>query len=340
MFEHLDDPAPFQADPQLRQAVVARGRRHRLVRRVTATVAGLSLLLATVGAAGALYVARRDAAIDRIDVATEPSLDGAVNVLLVGTDARPGLDGVRADTIVVLRVEANGAVRALSIPRDLVDPATGQRFSTIATSGPQAVIDSVTQVTGIPVDHYAEIGFTGFVDLVDELGGIELAVDVPLVDQHSGLVLQPSPCATLDGETTLALLRARHVDGSGDMGRMARNRAVLSAAVAELADVGLDPVDLDRLSRILAEHATVDDELTSARMVELARAATTGPGVVQTATLPVFEDPANPGTLLLHGPAATDVLPRFGATAWASGGPATVETPPLPTDVPSPVRPC
>jgi LCP family protein required for cell wall assembly len=340
MFEHLDDPVPFEADAQLRQAVVARGRRHRLVRRMTATVAGLSLLLTTVGAAGALYVARRDAAIDRIDVATEPSLDGAVNVLLVGIDARPTLEGARADTIMVLRVEPDGAVRALSIPRDLVDPATGQRFSTLSESGPQALLDAVTQVTGVPVDHYAEIGFTGLTDLVDELGGIELAIDVPLIDRDSGLVLQPSPCATLDGETTLALLRARHVDGWGDMGRMARNRAVLAAAVAELADVGPDPAELDRLSRILADHATLDAELTTARMVELARTAAAGPDVVETATLPVLEDPANPGTLLLHSATAADVLPRFGATAWASGGPATAETPAFPADIPTPIRPC
>jgi LCP family protein required for cell wall assembly len=342
MFEHLDDPVPFRPDYDLRQAVVARGRRRRLARRATALATGMALMVVTVGAAGALYVTRRDAAIDRVDVATEESLDGATNVLVVGTDARAGLEGSRADAMVVVRVEPGGSVRALSIPRDLVDPATGERLAGVSASGPQALLDSVAGITGIPIDHFVEVDFDGFVAVVDELGGLELAVDAPLRDEITGLDLPASSCTTLDGETALALLRSRHIEGDvGDLSRIARTQAVLVAAVAGLVEAGPDPMELDRLSRVVAEHVTVDSELDLDRMVELGRAVAGSDSVVSN-TLPVVEDSASMGRLLRLSPDAGPVLEQFGAPGMPPGGAseAAGDGLPVPTDFPAPIRPC
>jgi LCP family protein required for cell wall assembly len=352
MFEHLDDPAGFTPDAGLREAAVARGRRLRSLRRLAAVGAGVTLLLATVGVAGGLYVARRDAAIDRVDVATEPSPDGATNVLLVGTDGRPGVEGARADAIAVLRIEPDGSMRLLSIPRDLVDPRTGRRlaFGTAAGDagggggGLHGLVDVVHHLTGIPVDHYVELGLAGFVDVVDAIGGLRLAVDVPLRDRGTGLDLHPSACATLDGETALALVRARSIDGdtSGDLGRMARTQLVVAAAASQLAARDESaPAMADRLSRILADHAVVDDRLSIARMVELARTVLDGPGLVETGTLPLLLDPAD--TALRLAPDAEVVLRRFGAPAShdvaAAGGAGGGRAPVL-TEIATGIGPC
>ena len=142
------------------------------------------------------YVDHRDDAIDRVDVGTPPeSLDGAVNILVAGTDARPagdpsGVTGIRADTILLVRIEPSGRVRLLSLPRDLLVPATGDRLSEAASEdGPEGLVDAVTSLTGVPVDHYVQVDFDGLVGMVESLGGVEVAVDRPLRDPSTGLDL-------------------------------------------------------------------------------------------------------------------------------------------------------
>jgi LCP family protein required for cell wall assembly len=325
MFEHLDDPQPFQTDDDFRRGVLHRGRQLRWRRRAAAVATGVAVTVAGLGAAGALYVDRRDAAIDRIEVQAPPSLDGAVNILLVGTDSRPDggaladatVTGSRSDTMVIVRLQADGSVGVLPIPRDLRDPASGNRVNGAYAGGPQALIDTIHSVTGLPIDHYVELDFQGFMGLVDELGGVRLAVDRPLVDHDSGLILDPSPCATLDGETALALARARHVEGddSGDFGRMARGQAALTALVAELSDAGADPATIDGLTRVLADHAAVDEGLTLDRMTELAHAlAAAGPERVTATTLPVVPFDTDEGaSMLALAPEAAPVLHAYGA---------------------------
>jgi LCP family protein required for cell wall assembly len=207
----------------------------------------------------------------------------------------------------------------LPIPRDLQEPATGQRVNGAYNDGAQALIDTIVSVTGLPIDHYVELDFAGFVALVDELGGVRLAVDRSFVDSNSGLHLDPSPCATLDGETALALARARHVEGddSGDFGRMARGQAALTALIASLSDADGDPGTIDRLTRVLADHAAVDDGLTLGRMAELAHAlAAAGPERVAATTLPVVEVQTDEGaSVLALAPEAAPVLQAYGAPA-------------------------
>ena len=86
MFEHLDDSQPFVPDDDFRRGVFRRGHQLRLRRRRAAAATGLAVTVAGLGVAGALYVDRRDAAIDRVVVQEQPSIDGATNILLVGND--------------------------------------------------------------------------------------------------------------------------------------------------------------------------------------------------------------------------------------------------------------
>jgi LCP family protein required for cell wall assembly len=307
MFERFDDPETFRPDTAFRTAVHRRGGALRRRRRFLAAGASSLAVVALVGGAG-LYVDRRDDAIDRIEVSTEPSTDGATNVLLIGADS-PFAEAARADSIAILRFDDTGA-RLLSIPRDLYDPVEEVRVNGALREGPQAMIDAVGRSTGIPIDHYVAIEPQGFVDLVDAVGGLQLAVHRPLEDDATGLRLEPAECAVLDGDTALALARARHIDPTGDLGRIDRQQAMLGAALDQL---DADPATIDRLSRLLADHAVVDDGLDLAGLVELGTRLASGPTLV-TESLPVIPIMApNNSAVLALTTSSGEVLRSFGS---------------------------
>lgn len=341
MFEHLDDPQPFVASDGLRASVVAAGGRMRRRRRRRVLGGGAVACAVAVAAAGWAYVDRRDAAIDRVEVATQPSVDGAVNILLLGDDgdlaaASPEVTGSRIDTAVVLRLDDTGA-HLLSIPRDLADPASDERFNALASGDLQVAVDAVHAVVGaVPIDHVIRLGFDGFVALVDAVGGIPVRVLQPIVDEPTGTQLQiVGGCQVLDGPTALGLVRARHVDGdpTGDLGRTARQRVLLEAAVA-----AADVVEIDAVSRVVADHAVVDDDLDLATMLDLGRRLASATSV-ESVELPVRSDVRSDGAVVFRlAEGAGPVLARFGAP-----GPSPVPTDALPSDhteVPTYLAPC
>lgn len=328
MYDHLDDPEPFRPSVAFRDGVVRRGRRLQRRRRLTTGAAAALVGVVGLAAGGLAYVDRRDDAIERIDVVGEPSVDDAVNILVVGSDARPaGVDpdvtGARSDTMAVVRLRPDGTVGVLSFPRDLLVPGTGQPLNaSFQAGGAQGLVDTIGSLTGLPIDHYVELDLAGLTALVDQAGGLRVAVDRPLRDLHSGLDLQPATCATLDGETTLALLRARHVEGDeyADLSRIARNHAVMAAVLAQLAQLGPDPRELDELAATLAEHARMDEGLSLGRIVEYGRVlAAAGPGSVDARMVPVV--PATDQNRLVLAPEATAVFGSFGAATATDPGP-------------------
>jgi LCP family protein required for cell wall assembly len=167
----------------------------------------IAALIAVVGAAGVLRAAdRRTADVERL-----PELEGvladipgddvqypAENFLLVGSDTRVGFDpdagdaavvgsqedvaGRRSDTIMILRQERNGGASIMSIPRDLWVEIAGtgesQRINTAYNEGPERLAATVSGALGIPIHHYIEVDFQGFKNIVDEVGGIEICVDL------------------------------------------------------------------------------------------------------------------------------------------------------------------
>jgi LCP family protein required for cell wall assembly len=274
-------------------------------------------------------VRSRDRAIDRVELrALDPAPAGAAtNILLVGTDAPTG---GRSDTMVVVRVTPGSETTALFLPRDLWDAMREMRLNSALAGGPDALVAEVTALTGIPLDHYVQLDFAGFRDLVDELGGLPLAVDVPVSDRATGLQLEPASCAVLDGQTMLALTRARHLevrdaggvwtsDPTGDLGRIARGQALADAIVQQLTTIGPDPVALDRLSRVLADHAVVDSGLSLGRLVELATAIVRS-GAVATDSVPVVPVSVPSGASVLEpAEGASAVFARYGSTMAAPG---------------------
>lgn len=343
MLDRLDDPTPFYPDEQFRSGVERRARRIRLRRRVLTTSVISVIVIAGLAVSALAYVVRRDASIDRIPITMQPSTDGATNLLVVGSNDLPtkGTDHL-ADEMAILRFETDGSVRVLSIPRDLWDPQTNRPLIADYLDGPQALVDRVTGLLDIPIDHYVGLDFAGFAALVDEAGGLHIGVDRPLQDDATGIDLEPTPCTTLDGATTLALVRSRTIGApEGDLGRIELDQAVMKIAVATLADSGTDLLTIDHYTSVLADHAVLDSSLSLARLMRLGRALVgAGSAGTSAVTLPVEEmaAPDGSGTVLRLSAGAPAVLQSFGA-APSNSPPPSAPPASVPDDA-GPVHPC
>ncbi len=160
-----------------------------------------------------------------------PADQPGTTYLVVGSDARAGLAGRRTDTIMLLHV-GSGPNLLMSIPRDSLvavpDHGTTKINAAFAYGGPKLLVRTIEQNTEIRVDHYVEIGFTGFVKLVDAVGGITICPKTAMQDKLAELDI-PKGCQEADGKTALGYARSRHTQTLGDIGRAQHQREVVSA---------------------------------------------------------------------------------------------------------------
>ncbi|GGY04484.1 LCP family protein [Streptomyces djakartensis] len=233
------------------------GKGRRLVR--TGAVLTTALLLAGAGT----YVwagTRLNQEVDLGALGGRARAGEGTTYLVVGSDSREGLseqdrkdlntgstDGRRTDSVILLHTGANGTTM-LSLPRDswvtlppYVDPGTGRSYraapdklnAAYSLGGPDLLVRTVERNTGVRVDHYAEIGFAGFVGVVDAVGGVDMCLDRPVRDKDSGANL-PAGCQNLDGAEALAFVRQRKQEAEGDLART-RNQQRFLAALARKA---------------------------------------------------------------------------------------------------------
>ncbi|WP_236683317.1 LCP family protein [Demequina sediminicola] len=176
------------------------------------------------------------------------ALSGAANTpgdttLIVGSDSRDGwsasdtTEGQRTDTIMLLHDPEDGPTALISIPRDtLVDiPGYGQNKinASFSFGGAPLLVETVEGLTGLTMDAYLEVGFTGVEEIVDAVGGVELCLDYDVSDELSKLEWEAG-CHVADGETALAFSRMRYSDPLGDIGRAERQRQVVAAVADEV----------------------------------------------------------------------------------------------------------
>ncbi|MEQ4205209.1 LCP family protein [Actinopolymorpha sp. B9G3] len=253
----------------------------------------------------------------RVDkVAFEPTDERAedgsgTNYLIVGSDSREGLTpeeknrlgtgsagGRRTDTIMVLHVPNTTAPPTLvSLPRDSYVPIPGHGRNKINAAfsfgGPKLLAQTVEDVTGLRVDGYVEIGFGGFVSVVDGLGGVEMCLPKAVKDEKAHIDL-PKGCQELDGPNALGYVRARYFDPLGDLGRVERQRQFMSAVMKETltASTIFNPVRYTRVGMAYGDALTVGDStgvFDLARFALAMRAVSSGKGT--TLTVPI----ADPG---------------------------------------------
>jgi len=250
-----------------------------------------------------VYILHRIGQIDRVSV---PGLVGdeagqVMNVLLVGSDSRDRLEGAaaaqagkgqiggaRSDTIMLLHIDPRDQQAAiLSIPRDLWVPIAGAEFSdkinaSFALGGAPQLIATVQQALGLVVNHYVQVDFVGFKDIVDTVGGVDLYTPTPVRDFTSGLDIPRGGCVRLDGNQGLAFVRSRHyevlVDGRwqtdprGDLGRIKRQQEFIRRMMKKALSSGLaNPVQLNRLVGIGVKDVQIDSALSTKDITTLAR---------------------------------------------------------------------
>lgn len=186
--------------------------------------------------------------------------------VLAGSDSREGLTpgertrlgtgsivGRRTDTIMLLYVPPGGKSALISVPRDsyVTIPGHGENKinASYAIGGPELLVATIESSTGLRVDGYAEIGFGGFVEVIDAVGGITMCLDAPINDRDAHLNL-PAGCQLMDGVTALGYVRMRKSDPRGDLGRVERQREMIGAVVRKAATPWsvLNPVRYWRLN--------------------------------------------------------------------------------------------
>ena len=268
------------------------------------------------------------------------------NFLLVGSDSREVLDddsegagaffdgtepnGQRSDTVLVARVAPDDEqVTLLSIPRDLWLPIAGtgseDRINTAYSNGRQVLIDTIQESLQIPINHYIEVDFAGFQRLVESIGGVPMWFDTAMRDQHTGLVVNGEGCVTLDGEQALALARSRYLeyvedggwntDPTGDLGRIARQQALILEAVRRA--VSLDLTSASRFNEMLdigIDSVGIDEGLSFDDLAGLAlRFRNIDEDTIVNRTLPVEDYTTDGGASVLRivEPGADEVLAEF-----------------------------
>ncbi|WP_265582781.1 LCP family protein [Tsukamurella paurometabola] len=273
---------------------------------------GVFLVLLLVGTvAGTIYF---DGKLTRIDALA--SYAGRVadtpgtNWLLVGTDAREGLTpeqqkalatggdlgGARTDTIMLVHIPKSGAATLVSIPRDLYVQIPGQGGHKInaayflgSTSGngdaagAQLLVQTFEKASGVRIDHYAEIGFGGFANMVDAIGGVEMCPKYPINDPKAGLRIKAG-CQTLDGAQALGYVRTRATPNA-DLDRVVHQREFMSALFKEATSPTtlLNPFEMWGLSNAVVEALSVDKDT---HLWDLARLAWAMSGDTVTTTTP------------------------------------------------------
>ncbi len=315
----------------------------------------IAALVGTVGAAGVLRAAdERTQDVERIGglesvLADLPDDDDetveypAENYLLVGSDARDGIDastddfgvigdesevgGRRSDTIMVLRQERNGGAALISLPRDLWIEIAGtgksQRINTAYNTdtggGAERLAATVSQSLGIPIHHYVEVDFVGFKDIIDRLGGVELCVGNAARDVNSGLAIDPG-CQTLDGVQALAYARSRQYeewngtdwvkDPRGDLGRIERQQLFMRAAVeGALRQMRSSPFGSGDTIEAVVASVRIDDRLDPIKAGQALRSA--AEEGLATYSLPVVNDTVGDAAVLRLGDGAETVLAYF-----------------------------
>lgn len=250
----------------------------------------------------------------------DDALDGAVDILLVGSDSRTDAQGnplseeelerlnagvadgeINTDTIMVVRIPEDGSkATAVSIPRDtyvhdetygnlkingvygayaadkrkeLVEeegmPEGQELEQQVARAGQEGLIDAVADLTGVQVDHFAQVGLLGFVLLTDAVGGVTVclneAVDEPLSGAHF-----PAGVQTLNGTQALSFVRQRHDLPRGDLDRIVRQQVFMASLVRNVLSAGTltNPSRLRDLSNAAERSVTLDKDWDVVRFAQ------------------------------------------------------------------------
>jgi polyisoprenyl-teichoic acid--peptidoglycan teichoic acid transferase len=306
-------------------------------RQLVSLVAALAAGVAGLGVATLQAMPAASAPVMQIGEAHaefDPVLDGSqpIFILVLGSDARPGTAMERGlcDSIHILGINPRMHRASLvGIPRDSYVPVSGGGTNKInvacAQGGPETMVATVEDLTGVTFDYYVITGFGGFSQIFDGLGG--LRIDVPYdFEGHAGTVFAEGP-QVLNGAQALEYSRTRKTLSHGDFDRSMNQGRVMSAAFRQFrAEFAKDPATLFTWLglglRNVATNVPLDDLLTLAftasqippkRVTNAVAVGGVGSAggmsiVNLTSPQPLFEDIAKDG-VILPGDIPSDATP-------------------------------
>ena len=176
---------------------------------------------------------------------------GITNILLLSSDARPGEDVSRSDSIMILTIDnINKKLKVTSLMRDMLVKIDGHGEEKLnhafAYGGPTKTIETIQNNFGIKLNNYVIVDFNAFVKVIDAINGIEVTVKDYELDELNKYILDgggseedllPSPGTyNLNGYQALSYARIRKV-GNGEYERTERQRAVLQIALEKDKDM-------------------------------------------------------------------------------------------------------
>jgi LCP family protein required for cell wall assembly len=278
--------------------------RRRWLRR---TLIGLNIFVAVCLVGSAMVYGYVRWAFDQINRVSVPSIvsgpSGApINILVVGSDSRAfvqgGQDaqsfgsaslqaGARSDTTMVVHLDPKaGTATLLSIPRDLWVPIAGkgysQRINTAFDVGPDLLVRTIQDNLGIPINHFVDMDFKSFREVVNALGGVKFWFPEPVHDVFSGLNLTTPGCYGLTGDMALSLVRARHMtyqengrwknEAESDIARIRRQQQFVKRVIVKAESSGLANITaINGVVGGIVNNITVDSGFGQKEMLKLAK---------------------------------------------------------------------
>jgi LCP family protein required for cell wall assembly len=281
----MTDPARARQQWLRLLAVGRRARRQRLQLLALATASALTLCLAGGSWVLTSYVSD---SLGRVNagISGTPS-SGPINILVAGIDTRGGLtrrqeiqlhvgDAIsdNTDTLMLVHIPADHAsAQVVSLPRDswLNIPGHGMNKinAALGIGGPELMVKTVEQATGMVINDYVEINFLGFVKVIDALGGVNVCLPFAVNDPYSGLHLAAGR-HHVDGVTALEFVRDRHSFALSDIARIGDQQQLLSSVLTEAMSSGLlsNPIRLQQFLSSFTAAVKVDNGFN---LIELAQ---------------------------------------------------------------------
>jgi LCP family protein required for cell wall assembly len=251
----------------------------------------------------------------------------AMNLLLVGNDSRASAtedeldqlnttahEGINTDTMILVHVPADGSKASfVSFPRDSYVEIPGYGWDKLnaaysygyqyeaaddasdadrQASGAQLLIQTISALTGLQIDHYAEVDLLGFFQLSEVVGGVEVNLCEAVQDGYSGVDL-PAGVQTISGEQALAFVRQRHGLPRGDFDRIIRQQTFIGGMVRKMLseNVLLDLGKQRQLVQAAADALTVDQSMDLLGLATQMQSVTAG--AVDFQTIPYVGDDAD-----------------------------------------------
>jgi LCP family protein required for cell wall assembly len=268
---------------------------------------------------------------------------------------------LNSDTIIVLHVpQGGGAAAAFSIPRDSYVDIPGYRRDKInaaypatkalaaerlvadgvhdpkqvdaesAQQGRTALIQTVQNLTGLHIDHYAEINLLGFYNLTTAIGGVDVCLKAPVDDPYSGADFPAGP-QTISGAAALSFVRQRHGLPEGDLSRIRRQQVFLAAVSDKILSGGTltNPGKLSSLIDVAQKSLVIDSGWNLLAFAQ--QASDIAAGHLEFVTIPTQGGETNTrGDVVLVDPGAVHTFIQQRIAQQQQAVQATQETPPPP----------